>query len=162
MLVKPPGRGIAFPSARNLAFMFVRYRFSMALWAAFFRFMTAAASVSCACTPDREDLVFDILEEIVDLGEASGEDGEEVEDDEDALEGFRGLVLLVLLVVVLSFCWEDVREVTPMASTGDKLPLLMSLLCDGDHISLSGSWHENISMLLPSHACNVIAVSGEQ
>jgi hypothetical protein len=127
---------MALPKAKNLAFMFVRYRFSMALCAAFLRFMTAAASVSCASI-ERADLVLDVLEEETDddLGEASGEDGEEVEDDVEALEGLRGLVV----VVVFSVCWE-VREVTPMVSRGDKLPLLVSLLCDGDHISLSGSW----------------------
>lgn len=129
---------MALPRAKNLAFMFVRYRFSMALCAAFFRFMTAAASVSCEST-ERADLVFDdVLEEADDLGEASGEDGEEVEDDVDALEGFRGLVRVVFSVCCVC-CWEEVCEVTPMVSTGDKLPLLMSLLCDGDHISLSGS-----------------------
>lgn len=105
----------------------------MALCAAFLRFMTVAASVSCASI-DRADLPFDVLEGTVDLGEASGEDGEEVDDDVEALEIFRELVLLA----VFSVCWE-VREVTPMVSTGDKLPLLLSLLCDGDHISLSGS-----------------------
>jgi hypothetical protein len=117
---------MALPRAKNLAFMFVRYRFSMALCAAFFRFMTAAASVSCARI-ERADLVFDdvLAEEADDLGEASGEDGEEVEDDVDALEGFRGLVRVVVLVV-FSGCWEEeVREVTPMVSTGDKLTLLM-------------------------------------
>lgn len=80
--------------------MFVRYRFSMALCAAFFRFMTAAASVSCEST-ERADLVFDgvlVEEEADDLGEPSGDDGEEVEDDVDALEGFRGLVRVVLVV----------------------------------------------------------------
>lgn len=96
--VNPPERGMALPRAKNLAFMFVRYRFSMALCAAFLRFMTAAASVSCEST-ERADLVFDdVLEEADDLGEASGEEGEEVEDDVDALEGFRGLVRVVFSV----------------------------------------------------------------
>lgn len=100
----------------------------MALCAAFFRFMTAAASVSCASI---ERVGFLEEETNEDLGEASGEDGEEIEDDVDALEGFRGSC---------SVCWEEVREVTPMVWTGDKLPHLVSLLCDGDHMSLSGSW----------------------
>lgn len=100
----------------------------MALCAAFFRFMTAAASMSCAST---ERVGFLEEETNEDLGEASGEDGEEIEDDVDALEGFRGSC---------SVCWEEVREVTPMVWTGDKLPHLVSLLCDGDHMSLSGSW----------------------
>ena len=80
----------------------------MALCAAFFRFMTAAASVSCASI---ERVGFLEEETNEDLGEASGEDGEEIEDDVDA-----------------------------MVWTGDKLPHLVSLLCDGDHMSLSGSW----------------------
>lgn len=134
----------------------------MALCAAFLRFMTATASVSCAST-ERADLVFDddvLEEEADDLGEASGEDGEEVEDDVDALEGFRGLVRVVMLVV-FSVCWEEeeVREVTPMVSTGDKLPHLMSLLCDGDHISLSGSWQR---MLVSSHVCNCSKVKARR
>lgn len=120
----------------------------MALCAAFLRFMTAAASVSCASI-ERADLVADddVLGEADDLGEASGEDGEEVEDDVDALECFREL---------FSVCWEEVREVTPMVSTGDKLPLLVSLLCDGDHISLSGSWQGMLvsTVYLGIHAGN--------
>lgn len=100
----------------------------MALWAAFLRFMTAAASVSGARI-ERFDLVFDGLEEEGKddaLGEASGEDGEEAEDDVDAFECFLGLVVAVFLVSLT-------------VSTGDKLPLLVSLLCEGDHVSLSGS-----------------------
>lgn len=74
----------------------------MALCAAFFRFMTAAASVSCASI-ERADFLEEETDK--DLGEASGEDGEEIEDDVDALEGFRGLC---------EVRWEEVREVTPM------------------------------------------------
>ena len=47
----------------------------------------------------------------------------------DAFEGFLGLVVAVFLVSLT-------------VSTGDKLPLLVSLLCEGDQVSLSGSWIE--------------------
>lgn len=115
----------------------------MALCAAFFRFMTAAASVSGASI-GRPVFGFDdcLGDEADDLGEAaSGEDGDEVKDDDvDALEGFRGCVL----VFVFCVCWEVIREVAPMLSTGDKLSLLVSLLCEEDHMSLSGSWWEKL------------------
>lgn len=51
--------GRALPRATNLAFMLVRYRFSMALCAAFLRFMTAFRSESVVAVGDLDVVVVD-------------------------------------------------------------------------------------------------------
>jgi hypothetical protein len=51
-----------------LAFMLVRYRFSMALWAAFLRFITALMSESVAVVEDLDVVVDEALEGFRDVG----------------------------------------------------------------------------------------------
>lgn len=87
---------MALPRARNLAFMFVRYRFSIALWAAFLRFIIAAASGSFECV-ERVDLLFAALKEAVIFGEVRGEEEDDDDgDDSEALEVLRELLALFL------------------------------------------------------------------
>jgi hypothetical protein len=112
----PPGRGIAFPRARNLAFMFVRYLFSMALWAAFLRFITAAASGPLVAA-ERADLLF-LDDAVVNFGEASGE---EEEDEKEASEALRAFSLVGLAGSLGNNGGDSslISGFLPMTSTGD-------------------------------------------
>lgn len=69
----------------------------MALCAAFLRFITAAASVSCGVDVERADLLFIVLEEVVNFSEAIVDAGDEEGDDAESLEEFRVLIFVFLV-----------------------------------------------------------------